>query len=127
MAEVMDDQYQPEYHIAFLSLLAADADDDLSEVEVQAMVAAIDGLFRGLGRDGDAQEYLAKVAQDIDTMDDEAVENILADAVEELFDRLPDSQLIAVWEVLRGIARKDGLADGEDEFLSQLHEIWFEE
>jgi len=120
------DNKTPEYHIAFLGLMAAGADGSLTEGELTMLVAAMEGLFTGMGKDADVGEYLSRVAADVGAMSDTAVEEALADAVEALHDKLPQELLQQVFDVIADIAGEDELEGDEEGFLAQLHEIWFD-
>lgn len=119
--EVIDamDTVPLEVRIGLVMLCAAGADGELSDEEIEELVAYMEHVLETLGIDNaDASGVLE---QAMDRVDDE---DLVEESVAVIGDNLPRDALAAIVGELFVIAEADGLDEDEEDFVHALVEAW---
>ena len=118
MLEAMG-KYPVEQRIAFLLLEAADADDEISEEELEEITAYLEDILEELGSSNLSPAGIIRKCQKKlwdEDFHDECVE-LLGEYLSKDF---LANMLLHFWEIVEA----DDLEDEEDEYLTELEEAW---
>ncbi len=113
-----------EFQVCMLMLVAAGADEDVSEEELGAIVGSLNELFHLLKKSANAQTYLESVLKAVGSMPEAELEERVGFAMNSLKVNLDGEQLGIVYDNIRAIAQADGMGPKEAEFLAALKKAW---
>lgn len=117
MLEAMGD-YPLEYRIALIFLYAANADDELSDEEYNAISEYMDETIEKLGVEMKAKKILRNAVKDIEDFE------LIEESVALMGEYLSTEMLAKIVSDLEAVIGVDGLSEDEANFLYELIEPW---
>jgi len=107
-----------ETRLAMIVLMAAGADGELSDDELDAVAAYLGDMLEELGSDYSARKVLKKALKRLDD------EELVFESIELLGEHLPASALAGFLNDIVEMAGADELAEEEEDFINALVEAW---
>jgi len=107
-----------EYRIGLLFLHAANADNEISEAELEALSAYMDQTLDKLGSELEAGKVLKYCMKSLDD------EDLLKETVQIFSDYLSSEMLGKMLNDLQTVIGADGVSEDEQQFLNTLTSVW---
>ncbi len=114
-----------EYKIAIVYIYATAADaGDITEKEMNRLVADLGEVYKTLDINIDADSYLSDCFEDFNNMDENETNEVVTGSVINLGEMLSIDKLKVVYNGIADVVNSDSLASEEKEVLRTLEKTW---